>query len=163
MTQYDSTPVLYVYKGHWEDVSSPSSHFVSYTSTYLWITSDWLPHPSSWLPLCAERDSTLSERSLSLVETCWTNHLNHDSSWLYLNLDQVLFSQRLAEPDLLMASTRSCQTLTDASNTFLNFWHQFKSEVCWAGSIGAFFHTDCKVFNEAYIEMNDSISVSSYW
>jgi hypothetical protein len=34
--------------------------------------------------------------------------------------------------------------------------------VRWAGSIGAFLGTDCEVFDEACIEMNDSISVSSY-
>jgi hypothetical protein len=69
MTRMTRLGLLYVYKGHWEDVYSPVPTSCI-LSTPVLNPSDWSPHPSSWLPLRAERDLPLSERSLSLVETC---------------------------------------------------------------------------------------------
>jgi hypothetical protein len=70
MTCRDLTLVQYVYKEDCRGHCSPSSYFVLYSIDSSLNPSDWFPHPSSWLPLHAERDSPLSEGSLSLVETC---------------------------------------------------------------------------------------------
>jgi hypothetical protein len=44
MTRYDSTLVLYIYKGHWEDVLLSSSYLVSCNiDTRLWIVVAFPP------------------------------------------------------------------------------------------------------------------------
>jgi hypothetical protein len=57
MTRHDSTPVLYVYKGHWEDALSLSSYFLTCINPepVLVIELGFPPVYSSELPLQAER------------------------------------------------------------------------------------------------------------
>jgi hypothetical protein len=58
MTRHDSTPVRYVYKGHWEDVLFPSSYFFHLyrlSDPVLVIELGFPPVYSSKLPLQAER------------------------------------------------------------------------------------------------------------